>query len=172
MVSDGIRVPIASGEPRPAAFARRAAAVAIDVSVFVGVQIAIGMRFGTQDRPWQWRTTGLLGCALILFTPMYWVLPETFFGKGLGKLLLGLRVWSLDGKEPTSLQLLKRSACKLLELPIGFTPSLLMAMTNPLRQSPGDRWAGTLVCNEEDIARWRAGGLALPFSEWLRSLRR
>ena len=144
--------------PRPASLVVRAIAALIDVLIVVTIEVVVGSTWGTETEPLVWHTNGLAGCALTLLYPLYWLLPEAIAGGSVGKLVLGLRVFSIFGSTPSLLQIVKRNVAKLVELPILYAPSAIAARFSPLHQSMGDIWAGTFVTEATSIRRWRARG--------------
>jgi uncharacterized RDD family membrane protein YckC len=71
-------------------------------------------------------------------------LCEVFLGRTLGKIIMGLRVISLDGKPPTRGQMATRNLLRLIDAGLIFLPVLLVPFS-PLRQRAGDTAAGTVV---------------------------
>jgi uncharacterized RDD family membrane protein YckC len=71
-------------------------------------------------------------------------ISEVLVGRTLGKVIMGLRVISLDGKPPTRGQLVTRNLLRLIDAGLIFLPVLLVPFS-PLRQRAGDTAAGTVV---------------------------
>jgi len=69
---------------------------------------------------------------------------EVLIGRTLGKIIMGLRVISLDGKPPTRGQMMTRNLLRLIDAGLIFLPVLLVPFS-PLRQRAGDTAAGTVV---------------------------
>jgi uncharacterized RDD family membrane protein YckC len=141
----------------------------IDLAVVSGIVAASAWNWGSKVEDGQWVLHGLPALALMAFIPSYWLVVESMFAGTLGKLLLGLRVFSLDGSELELRQVFKRSLAKLLEAPVSFLPSLIVVGSNPLRQSVGDLWARTMVTTDAALEIWRHGSTAPAFDAWLKS---
>ena len=75
---------------------------------------------------------------------LHTTLSEVFFGRTLGKVILGLRVTTLNGKPPTRGQMLTRNLLRVIDAGLVFLPVLLVPFS-PLRQRAGDTAAGTVV---------------------------
>ncbi len=69
---------------------------------------------------------------------------ESAFGRSLGKMLMGLRVISIDGSAPTLGSLLIRNLLRVIDIGLMFLP-LAVILFSRLRQRTGDVAAGTLV---------------------------
>ena len=166
-------VPLPPGDPErappPASLRRRAAAAVIDLVVILGIDFALASGFGSEIEPMRWELKGLPACGLMLFLPSYWLVPETLFGATLGKALLGLRIYSLRGADLTFSQVLKRDLVKALDAADLYMMGFVVSLSNPLRQTPGDLWAGTMVVEAASLARWKASGSGLGFEDWLKS---
>jgi uncharacterized RDD family membrane protein YckC len=75
---------------------------------------------------------------------LHTTLCEVFFGQTVGKMIMGLRVASLDGSPPTRGQMVTRNVLRLIDAGLIFLPVLLVPFS-PLRQRAGDTAAGTVV---------------------------
>jgi uncharacterized RDD family membrane protein YckC len=77
-------------------------------------------------------------------------------GQTPGKRALGLRVVGDDGAPVSPLASLLRNALRVVELPLGYAPAVLLVALSPRRQRLGDLVAGTLVLQERryDLARY------------------
>lgn len=111
-------------------------------------------------------------------------------GQTPGKRALGLRVVRADGAPVGPVESIVRNALRIVEVPLGYAPGVLMVALSPRRQRLGDLVAGTVVVQERryDLsrygpppaaARWaglrgRAGGLldAAEFERLVDFLRR
>src|SRR2546426_11711471 len=109
MPSDPPRRVDPSTAPPPAPLFRRVLAGLIDLAVVAGIVAASAWNWGSKAEDGQWVLHGLPAVALMAFIPSYWLVVESMFGGTLGKLVLGLRVFSLDGSELELGQVLKRS---------------------------------------------------------------
>ncbi len=69
---------------------------------------------------------------------------EAAFGRSLGKIVIGLRVVSIDGSAPTLSSLLIRNLLRIIDIGLMFLP-LIVIFFSRLRQRTGDVAAGTLV---------------------------
>lgn len=79
-----------------------------------------------------------------VFYIIFTTLIESMGGRSLGKILLGLRVATTEGKPPTAGALVVRNLLRIFDVSLFFLPVLAVAMF-PLRQRAGDLAAGTLV---------------------------
>mgnify|MGYP001355542400 CR=1 FL=1 len=77
----------------------------------------------------------------------YTALAEGFFGRTLGKHLMGIEVRSVDGGAPvTWRQAVVRNAMRVIdELPGAYLVGLISIIIGPKPQRLGDRLAGTMV---------------------------
>ena len=146
-------------ELRPASFATRALAVALDIVVQIVVWIAllIGLGLGL---------TGLDGAAvaaatIVLFVTVLLGIPVTVEtltrGRSLGKLAAGLRVVRDDGGPIRFRQALVRGLVGVFEIyALTGSVALIASLTNARGRRLGDMLAGTYVIRE------RAGGVQAP----------
>lgn len=79
-----------------------------------------------------------------LFYILHTTLIETYAGRSLGKIMLGLRVVTLQGATPDQPALFSRNALRLFDLSLFFFPTLFIPFA-PLHQRSGDLVAGTVV---------------------------
>ncbi len=107
----------------------------------------------------------------MLLIPFYWLTTELWFSGTLGKRLLGLTVFSLAGSVLEFHQVIKRSASKFVDFPTLGLFSLCVALTNPLRQTPGDLWAKTVVTEDKFVQKWRFGSETGSFDGWLKGFK-
>jgi uncharacterized RDD family membrane protein YckC len=85
---------------------------------------------------------------LMLGTAAYWIVMEWQIGATVGKLILGLRVKSLDGTPISLMQSMKRNILRLADFFPFYLPGFLTACLTPNRQRLGDLWAKTIVVRE------------------------
>jgi uncharacterized RDD family membrane protein YckC len=69
---------------------------------------------------------------------------EMFWGRSIGKIVMGLQVIQIDGKKPSRVTLMTRNLLRILDL-IVFPLPLLTVIYTPLRQRIADLAAGTVV---------------------------
>lgn len=155
--------------PPPAPLFLRAIGALIDLGIVAALFVLVGNYWGEQIEPSRWQVNGLPACGVMLFLPTYWLGPETWFGGTPGKLIVGLRVFSLAGSRLVFAQVLKRNVVKLVEFPTFYVTSAIAAFSNPLHQSVGDLWAKTMVTRAKSLETWRAGSSSPEFHDWLRS---
>ena len=79
-----------------------------------------------------------------LFYVLHTTLIETYAGRSLGKIMLGLRVVTLQGNTPEPAALVARNVLRIFDLSLFFFPLLFIPFA-PLRQRSGDLVAGTTV---------------------------
>lgn len=77
-------------------------------------------------------------------------------GQTPGKRAMGLRVVRADGSPVGPLESLVRNALRVVELPLGYAPAVLLVALGGRRQRLGDLVAGTLVVQERryDLSRY------------------
>ncbi|MEV2273975.1 RDD family protein [Nocardiopsis sp. NPDC049922] len=149
---------------RPAGFATRAAAIALDVILQLILLVALAVAA-------TWIGTGVDMAATMAFATAAMVLvlvgyPTVFEtvsrGRSLGKLALGLRVVGTDGSPVRFLQALARALAAVVEiwLTTGVI-ALLTSMINRDGRRVGDFIAGTMVV-EERAGRRREEFIAMP----------
>ena len=158
--------------PPPASRWRRFGAVLLDVLAFATIYTAVFALWGTKDPNGKWILNGLPACGTMLMFPVYWLATENLFGGTFGKRFLGLRVFSLAGPELEFRQVVKRNIGKLFEAPMLWLFSIGFSFANPLRQTPGDLWAKTLVTEDRFLREWRYGPGEHDFSGWLESFKK
>ena len=158
--------------PRPARVPLRVAAVFLDVAIFVALVSLILFRWGRPDGKARWTVHGLAACGTMLLWPLYWLTTEAWFSGTLGKRLLNLTVFSLAGSDLEFHQVLKRGVSKVVDLPTLGLISSAVAFSNPLRQTPGDLWAGTVVTEDKLVQQWRHGADGHKFDDWLTSFKK
>ncbi|MFJ9555054.1 RDD family protein [Nocardiopsis sp. NPDC101807] len=141
---------------RPAGFATRAAALAIDVIVQIIALIALGILTS-------WISTGIDAAAtaavslagLVLVLVGYPTVFETVSrGRSLGKMALGLRVVGTDGSPERFRQALGRGLASFVEIwmTTGMV-ALITSMVNRDGRRVGDFVAGTMVVEERGGSR-------------------
>ena len=74
---------------------------------------------------------------------LHTTLAEVFFGRSIGKMLLGLYVVNLAGQKPTTGKLVLRNIVRVVEIELIFP--LLLILFTPLSQRMGDLASGTVV---------------------------
>ncbi|WAE74531.1 RDD family protein [Streptomonospora nanhaiensis] len=141
---------------RPAGFATRAAALAIDVIVQIIALIALGILTS-------WISTGIDAAAtaavslagLVLVLVGYPTVFETVSrGRSLGKMALGLRVVGTDGSPERFRQALARGLASFVEIWMTTgTVALITSMVNRDGRRVGDFVAGTMVVEERGGSR-------------------
>jgi uncharacterized RDD family membrane protein YckC len=89
--------------------------------------------------------TGAPAMLLFLATAAFWIIPEWLASATLGKLLCGLRVASLDGREISFSQSIKRNLLRLLDAFPFYLTGFVAAALSPRHQRLGDVWAKTIV---------------------------
>jgi uncharacterized RDD family membrane protein YckC len=76
-------------------------------------------------------------------------IAEIICGQSVGKMVFGLRVVTLQGKEPNWMNILVRNGLRIVDLTLLGLPLILIAVL-PLHQRLGDLLAGTVVVASED----------------------
>lgn len=133
--------------PRPAGFWIRALAALVDVALFGLVQFSFALvgrlAWGTaaeQDRALQ----GVVTLFTLVFTLAYSVVLHAVAGQTIGKLLVGIRVLTVDGgRVPPSTALLRYLACYVSLAVVGL--GFVMAGLRVDRRALHDLLAGTRV---------------------------
>ncbi|MBR8741320.1 RDD family protein [Nocardiopsis sp. MG754419] len=142
-------------ELRPAGFATRAAALAIDVILQVVALLALAvvvMWIGVTVDPAA--TSALyLGLSILILVGYPTVFESLSRGRSLGKMALGLRVVGTDGSPERFRQALARALAAVVEIWMtSGVVALITSMINREGRRVGDFVAGTMVVEE------RAGG--------------
>lgn len=95
--------------------------------------------------PYDKTTTGVLAaCSTLAFASCYFVILETLTSRTLGKLITGTRIRSTDGSGPNLLQVISRTATRLVPIdPLTFLSG----------HKPGlhDRWSKTIVVRNNTL---------------------
>lgn len=94
-----------------------------------------------------WNAALISGAVAMFVYLSHTLLSETFAGRSLGKMLLGLRVVSLDGSTPDRASLLIRNLLRILDIGLMGVP-LTLILFSPLRQRIGDVAANTVVIRD------------------------
>ena len=157
--------------PPPAPIGRRIGAAALDLVIFVALFVGLTLLWGEKEGG-GWRARGLAGCCVLLFIPIYWFGTETWWAATPGKLVLGLEVFSLTGVELGAPQVFKRNLVKVIDSPFLYLSGMVVALTNPLRQTAGDLWAKTMVTKSTTLREWRYGTDGRSFDDWLGSFKK
>jgi len=95
--------------------------------------------------------TGLPALLLVLATGIFWIIPEWLIGATAGKLICGLRVVSLEGRQISLVQSLKRNILRLLDFFPFYLTGFLTATLTPKHQRLGDLWAKTIVVRNKKL---------------------
>jgi len=106
-----------------------------------GQQVTVPQVFYAGGLPTGFKAT-VLGLAVTL---AYFSVMEWMAGWTIGKMLLGLRVVSLDGEELTILQAVVRNLLRIVDAFFGCLVALISMLTSDCRQRVGDRAAGSIV---------------------------
>lgn len=83
---------------------------------------------------------GYLGAMFV-----YFALPEWKWGRTLGKVLLGMRVVSVDGTRASGRAVVVRTFLRAVDYQFAGLLGALLVLVTPLRQRLGDMAAGTVV---------------------------
>jgi len=89
--------------------------------------------------------------AAVFPTLLYFVILETYYQATLGKMLLGLKVVTLDGGRPDVLAHLVRGMTRLPEAMMLMLPYLVVIPLSKRKQRFGDVLTGTLVVRSSDL---------------------
>lgn len=147
MVSDRIQLP--SGLEL-ASIGQRAIAALIDAVVAAGIWYPFFHFWGKyNEQTSQYEVTGFPALSLFAATAAYWIFTEWLFGGTIGKLLLGLRVVSVDGRKCSFTQSLKRNLLRIIDFIVFYLIAFITAKLTPLRQRLGDQWARTIVVQQK-----------------------
>lgn len=145
---------------RVAGPARRAFAQVLDLALCYGVLIVVavaallgGMSSGIMDEAAK-ASTGLLLLLFFLAQWAYFVVWETWKGRSPGKMVLGLRVVSEEGRPIGFREAALRNVLRAADmLPAAYVLGGVAALLSPRFQRLGDRAAGTMVVVPERSAR-------------------
>ncbi|MFF2093366.1 RDD family protein [Paenibacillus sp. NPDC058174] len=87
---------------------------------------------------------------LIFISPIiiYQILCELLFKRSFGKMIMGLRIVSLDGGEIKLWQMLLRNVMRILDH--GLFPGIFLILITKKRQRLGDLLAGTVVVSDDN----------------------
>jgi uncharacterized RDD family membrane protein YckC len=89
-------------------------------------------------------------CAVFLVVIFaYYIMCEAWFGGTVGKLLLGLRIRSVNGGRITMRQSLIRNILRIVDGIACNLVGVVLILRSPMRQRYGDRVAGTVVVAEK-----------------------
>ncbi len=121
--------------------------------VLLGVVLSL-IAFAT-GTPIPLHTTSVFGIPLYINTPivfglsilplLYLIVMEAVFGGTLGKLILGLRVVSVDGAPINWGQSIVRNLLRIVDGLFAYIVGAIFIWTSPRQQRLGDRIAKTLV---------------------------
>lgn len=104
----------------------------------------------------------LLAILLVFSAGWGWDVAWELLGGGRtpGKRLAGIRVVRADGGPPGLPESLLRNVLRVVELPFGYAPGILMLALGPRQQRLGDLVAGTLVVRQGrfDLSRYDLPG--------------
>ena len=89
---------------------------------------------------------------LILFTS-YFAFAEAYYGKTIGKAIIGLRVVTDDGRQISIGQAFGRNFALMVDLLLWTAPALISMSTSPLHQRLGDKAAHTAVVIDKPWGR-------------------
>jgi uncharacterized RDD family membrane protein YckC len=147
-----------ANRPPPASRVTRVFASLIDLGLGA-VLFAVFYYFWGERTETRFQVTGCAGCLLILGYPLIWIIPEAITGATFGKLLLDLRLYSLDKRELTFGRLLQRDLVKYIDFAVFVhITGFVLTFSNPLRQSLADLVADTMVVEKTEYEKWRTGG--------------
>jgi uncharacterized RDD family membrane protein YckC len=132
--------PTAQGNPVPAGLFPRFAAGMIDlVPVLTSVAVILTTTTASEDLA---QIPSLKGIAIfaagVLIYLAHTTVAEVWTCRSVGKWLMGLKVVTVDGKQPNQSQLVTRNLLRVVD-------PLLMILFSPLRQRSADTVAGTMV---------------------------
>ena len=130
----------------------------LDLVLGVTISLAIFRWRGEPTESGQLQLTGCAGCSAFVLIGLYWIAPEWIFSATLGKAIFRLQVVPIRGTEIGFVQSIKRNIPKAIDSAFLYAFDFVIALSSPLRQSAGDRWAGTIVVDRKAYAAWRAKG--------------
>lgn len=137
------------GAPKFAGVGRRAVAVIIDsIIAFFGLGFLVGWATGNSDSGGGSVSFNLTGGPAALFFALafaYFVVLEATIGATPGKLLLGMRVRTVDGGRIGWKASLVRNVLRIVDGFAFYLVGAIVAWTSPRRQRLGDKLARTLV---------------------------
>ena len=126
---------------------RRLAAGVIDAVLAIAIMVGLAVAATDLGGP----AIGLRYVAVI--TPLlYFVIPEAYYRATPGKLLLGLRVVTIDGGRPDLLAHIVRGMTRVPEALV-LVPYLFIVPFSQRRQRFGDMITETLVVKRDEAAR-------------------
>ena len=173
MVAALVRLPISGvdAEVELAGLASRGVAAAVDLAM-PAVIVALAGDLLPEPRGWASDLAGLRGALLLLLTLGIPAVSEGYWGRSLGKAVVGLQVVRIDGRPLDLASAWLRNILRLVDLlPIPYGIGVLTALRSPLGQRLGDRAAGTVVVanldpSHESYNQLAAFGSALPPPPW------
>jgi uncharacterized RDD family membrane protein YckC len=122
----------------------RAAAIIIDIIVFMPVLYIIALLFGTATiHSFSLEGPGLYFAALVGF--LYYVLFETRVGATIGKIVVGLRVVKNDGSPCDLNAAIIRTVLRIIDGLFFYLFGAIAVWCSRKKQRLGDKLAGTLV---------------------------
>jgi uncharacterized RDD family membrane protein YckC len=127
-------------------------AFGIDIAVIVVMLLALGWLFDTVTRlfptvffdPGELFHLAAFGVIIIVTAAIYYLFFWTLTGQTPGKMLLGIKVVSLDGSSLTFWQALRRFVCYFLSA-LALYVGYLWVLVDNRRQGWHDKLSGTIV---------------------------
>jgi len=135
---------------------RRALAFVLDMMVAMVIVFVLSLTFaraGSELTPGSERLLGYLGLALGALINVRLIAST---GTTLGKATMGIRVErAIGGSTPDFVMALRREFIGRFMNQVFFCIGTLAAVVDSMRQTWGDRWAGTVVVRSRHPVRWR-----------------
>ncbi|MFN8077207.1 MAG: RDD family protein [Kineosporiaceae bacterium] len=155
-------------ELRPASFATRGLALAIDLVAIVGLAGALSTfgSFATLLLDEAWQAAAALVASILALVGLPVAMETLTRGRTLGKLALGLRTVRDDGGPVRFRQSLVRGVLVLVEVYSMPYLALISTLANPRGKRLGDLLAGTYVIRDRTDARWTPAPMPPHLASW------
>ena len=128
---------------------RRFFAVLIDLVILSVIESIVGFAFGGASMAGgnvSLSLTGFPAVIISLIPILYFVVLEAVMGGTLGKLLLGMRITTVDGSRIGWGASIVRNLLRIIDvLPFAYILGAILIWTSPYKQRLGDRVAHTVV---------------------------
>ena len=125
---------------------KRVLAITIDYGIWFLFTWQYISFFGVPNEEGNLSVSGLPSLVPVAFWFFLFPLMISNFGGSLGKLIIGLRVVTINGNRPSFAQAFKRHCLDMFEILVSFgVVAIVAAMNTEQYQRVGDLWAKTVV---------------------------
>lgn len=129
---------------------KRILANLLDYGFYFAVIIVYMSYFGHETEDGGMAVEGILALPIVIFWFIYFVIIEAKYGGTIGHLGFNLKVMTVDGKDISLGNSLRRHLLDFIEVGFLGIPAIIAIKNSDKNQRLGDMWAKTIVVNSQE----------------------